>query len=305
MTLSRFRLWPHNGFRNRPGPTRVVLSAVGVLWILVEVSARDIVVATLVVAAFGAVLAALVSAVRVQRTWRPVKDPLTVVDRAVEALPGVIRHEQWWSHAPGIVRVRLNDDDHGALVAHYGTDAIMEYLTDQYLETIRRFAAVQDFSGSPSILIESTPRQRRGTCWVQAVAPAVPGRAFVPSTRRDDGHSTSNTSISISAGRGHGKYLELATDGRVHRVVAPSATIGRSRHADVQIALDPWMSRVHAVVRNDGGAWWIADRSANGCAVNGVAVSGWRQLHDGDVVAWGRHSTALRSVIHTGKGAEG
>jgi pSer/pThr/pTyr-binding forkhead associated (FHA) protein len=91
--------------------------------------------------------------------------------------------------------------------------------------------------------------------------------------------------------RGMPFLLHLDDEGR-QRIVelgAASASIGRSPSADVPLAWDHEVSRLHAVLTRDGGEWTIADDglSRNGSFVNGRRLRGRRRLTDGDAIRIG------------------
>lgn len=66
-------------------------------------------------------------------------------------------------------------------------------------------------------------------------------------------------------------------------------TIGRAPTADVVLADDPLVSRVHARLERTGGRWTVVDDglSRNGTWVDGVRVAGRRALHDRDSIRVG------------------
>jgi FHA domain len=70
-------------------------------------------------------------------------------------------------------------------------------------------------------------------------------------------------------------------------------TIGRSSAADVCLAADPQVSRLHATLEHIGGEWTISDDglSSNGTSVNGRRVSHRVRLRDRDMIRVG--STTL------------
>jgi hypothetical protein len=70
-------------------------------------------------------------------------------------------------------------------------------------------------------------------------------------------------------------------------------TVGRSSSADVCLASDPQVSRLHATLEQIGGEWTIADDglSSNGTSVNGRRVAHRVRLRDRDMIRVG--STTL------------
>lgn len=70
-------------------------------------------------------------------------------------------------------------------------------------------------------------------------------------------------------------------------ISAPILTIGRSKRNDLVLA-DQWLSRHHAEVRNENGAFFIHDLdSRNGTLVNGVRISTKVPLQNDDVITLG------------------
>ena len=105
------------------------------------------------------------------------------------------------------------------------------------------------------------------------------GRHRSPSRPRMQRRSTSRTPRPSSSS------AASATSSRAARV------IGRSRECDVTVT-DPNVSRRHAEIRRENGAYWIVDLdSTNGIEVNGKRVERARLEHD-DLVVVG--TTELR-----------
>lgn len=72
-------------------------------------------------------------------------------------------------------------------------------------------------------------------------------------------------------------------------------TIGRAPTADVRIADDALVSRVHARLERVAGTWTVVDDgfSRNGTFLEGRRVTGRQPLHDGDVLRVGATSFVL------------
>jgi pSer/pThr/pTyr-binding forkhead associated (FHA) protein len=99
------------------------------------------------------------------------------------------------------------------------------------------------------------------------------------------------------------RQLELEREGRpflIHRdeegdqrltvlSTADRVLMGRSEDADVSLAFDGEISRIHAEVEHAGGEWILIDDglSSNGSYVNGERVVGRRRLSSGDVIRLG------------------
>ena len=88
-------------------------------------------------------------------------------------------------------------------------------------------------------------------------------------------------------GLAHESRAFLNVGGTRHELPKNGAVLGRSREADITIE-DPNVSRRHAEIRPENGAWWIVDLgSTNGVEVNGEKVDRV-QLNNEDRVIIGR-----------------
>jgi FHA domain len=94
-------------------------------------------------------------------------------------------------------------------------------------------------------------------------------------------------------------FLLLRDDQGVQRIVelderAGSVTVGRRPEADVPLAWDPEVSRLHAELEFKAGEWTLCDDgfSQNGTYVNGLRIHGRRRLTDGDLVRIGQTTIA-------------
>jgi pSer/pThr/pTyr-binding forkhead associated (FHA) protein len=104
-------------------------------------------------------------------------------------------------------------------------------------------------------------------------------------------------------------FLLLRDDQGVQRIVelderAGSVTVGRRLEADVPLAWDPEVSRLHAELEFKAGEWTLCDDgySQNGTYVNGLRIYGRRRLTDGDLVRIGQTSIAFCDPGMTGLG---
>ena len=85
--------------------------------------------------------------------------------------------------------------------------------------------------------------------------------------------------------------------GRTYTASAPSTVLGRERNEGGIVLADPNVSRAHAELEWDGGAWHIIDlNSTNGTLVNNVDVSDC-VLRDGDMVTLGLINLEFREVF--------
>jgi FHA domain len=89
------------------------------------------------------------------------------------------------------------------------------------------------------------------------------------------------------------------------RELAPEAarlTVGRSETADVPLAFDSEVSRLHAELERLGDDWTVSDDglSRNGSFVNGERVVGRRRLRNGDALRFGGTLVLFRSPGQAG-----
>jgi hypothetical protein len=91
---------------------------------------------------------------------------------------------------------------------------------------------------------------------------------------------------------GDGKHRLHVLEGGKDRV-----TLGRRTSADVPLAWDDEVSRLHAELVRSGGDWALSDDglSLNGSFVNGEAIRGRRRLRDGDAVRIGATVLVFRN----------
>jgi len=87
-----------------------------------------------------------------------------------------------------------------------------------------------------------------------------------------------------------GRQLIVELDER-----AGSLTVGRRPEADVALAWDPEVSRLHAELEYKAGEWTLCDDgfSQNGTYVNGLRIYGHRRLTDGDLLRIGQTAIAF------------
>jgi FHA domain len=95
-------------------------------------------------------------------------------------------------------------------------------------------------------------------------------------------------------------FLLLRDDRGAQRIVTlephlRSVIVGRRPEADVSLAWDPEVSRLHAELEFKAGEWTLTDDgfSQNGTFVNGLQVQGRRRLTDGDLVRIGQTMLAF------------
>ena len=88
------------------------------------------------------------------------------------------------------------------------------------------------------------------------------------------------------------------TEAETIPVSGPVFRIGRRTRICDYVLDHPAISRLHLVVRVDDGKTFVADNNTrNGTLVNGVPLSGERELTDGDVVEICGISLAFRADV--------
>ncbi len=81
--------------------------------------------------------------------------------------------------------------------------------------------------------------------------------------------------------------LEGPAKGRIEPLDKTLMIIGRSRHADLQLAEDPYVSKRHLEVRAEPEAVFVENLSPQGTALNGKPLAGAVSLNPGDVLTVG------------------
>jgi hypothetical protein len=88
-------------------------------------------------------------------------------------------------------------------------------------------------------------------------------------------------------GLAHDVRASLRVAGRRHELANERVVLGRSRECDITVD-DPNVSRRHAEIRRENGAYWIVDlKSTNGIEVNGERVQRARLTH-ADTILMGK-----------------
>lgn len=171
------------------------------------------------------------------------------------------------------------------------------------------------FAGPVEVELVGDPQVTRGTVAVQATfreealvdgggetaaLEATRVRGAVPGL---EGETRLYTAVRQAEPRGREAWLEVQEeDGGVRRFPLGSKAeyaVGRSEENDLQLA-DGRVSRRHARLVFDGGAWWVEDlQTTNGTLKNGAPVRRER-LQDGDELRMGR--VVLRYVERPPRG---
>jgi hypothetical protein len=128
------------------------------------------------------------------------------------------------------------------------------------------------------------PRRQPGAAPepVPAEAPAEAGqtriyKAAAPETAAVSADDAERLGLARSPAR-------LVVDGKRHELDKRAVVLGRSRECDIRLE-DPNVSRRHAEIRQENGAYWIVDLgSTNGVEVNGERVERARLTGDERIV---------------------
>jgi len=107
--------------------------------------------------------------------------------------------------------------------------------------------------------------------------------------------------------RGVSAFLVYSDDNAYQRTyslddAADRVRIGRGTDADVRLAWDREVSRVHAELQRLGEGWALSDDglSANGTYVNGERLRGRRRLASGDEIRVGKTGIVFRALSAAG-----
>ncbi|MCW4353126.1 FHA domain-containing protein [Hoyosella sp. YIM 151337] len=98
--------------------------------------------------------------------------------------------------------------------------------------------------------------------------------------------------VYVSSGSGQRHYWDFPPE-------ASRLTIGRSEQADVTIAGDHQVSRLHAAFEMIAGEWTVVDDglSRNGTYVNGQRITGRRRLRHKDVILVGETALTFEDLL--------
>ncbi|MBB3039836.1 FHA domain-containing protein [Hoyosella altamirensis] len=98
--------------------------------------------------------------------------------------------------------------------------------------------------------------------------------------------------VYVSDAAGRRRYWDFPTD--VSRL-----TIGRSEQADISLAGDSQVSRLHAALETIAGEWTVVDDglSRNGTFVNGQRITGRRRLRHKDVILVGETALTFEDML--------
>jgi pSer/pThr/pTyr-binding forkhead associated (FHA) protein len=130
---------------------------------------------------------------------------------------------------------------------------------------------------------------------------APSGNAHHDASGLPSAQSGAEVKARLEAERRGRPFLVLRDAAGTQRIVmldeTRTLTVGRSEQADVAVAWDGEVSRLHAQLESSAGEWLIADDglSRNGTFVNGTRIAGRRRLADGDVLRVGATVMLFRS----------
>ena len=131
--------------------------------------------------------------------------------------------------------------------------------------------------------------------YTRPVVTASPGNRHSESAPLPAARSGVEVKERLSAERTGRAFLVLRDGAQQQRIVEldsesnPRVTLGRSERADVEIAWDGEVSRLHAEIESVAGEWIVLDDglSSNGTFVNGQRINGRKRLSDGDAIRIG------------------
>jgi pSer/pThr/pTyr-binding forkhead associated (FHA) protein len=105
---------------------------------------------------------------------------------------------------------------------------------------------------------------------------------------------------SIGAATPSGDHIEVLggpEDGRTFPLREAPVTVGRAPENAIVLALDPSVSRRHAVFERDGDQWTVRDvGSTHGTTVDGAPVRARVPLRDGSILVLGTTALCARLV---------
>lgn len=145
----------------------------------------------------------------------------------------------------------------------------------------------KDASGGCACSVGSQPQPPQQPAWQQPVVPQPTMQASSPGAQQTIGMAAvptqgSGPRLVGMAGAYSGQVFPLSPTG--------STMVGREPNRDVQLAMDSTVSRLHARIENEGGAFVVYDEgSSNGTTVNGARITR-QQISPGDVVGFGSSS---------------
>ena len=192
------------------------------------------------------------------------------------------------TYVPNQYVVWLSPDDRAQFEGY--EDGVKKELSDYLLETARTEGLA--LLTRPSVDFETDERLKLGEFGIQAmlVRPPEDERSQAEPEPAEFGH-TMVYSIDRDARRmdppagAQGRAM-LVGGGKRTVLSGSRVVIGRSRDCDVTLD-DPNVSRRHAELRREGGAWVVADLgSTNGVKVNGRRVND-HPLSPGDEIVLG------------------
>lgn len=172
-------------------------------------------------------------------------------------------------------------------------DSLLTELSDYLSEHARREGYA--LLSTPRVLIEEDDDLQVGefgiaTRMAQPRARAQPLPSVLPQDEPGETRvyrppvSTEAVSAEDAEALGLAHTPPVLVTGDERRELAETVVLGRSRECDITLD-DPNVSRRHAEVRQDGGAWWIVDLdSTNGIEVNGQRVDRAKLEHGDEIV---------------------
>jgi len=205
-----------------------------------------------------------------------------------------------------------------ALERTIGAKTMAGLATDAFSQACKKRKAVLEDARPVQVVIGSDPRLGVGRWSCRYIpegglpepphptsrpGPGRPGRASDSPTKTYDDFEPTRTELDASAGATLSFSTLTLTTGKDEHTVTPGApvTVGRESTCDIVLpSPDKKIHRHHATITyRPDGCWWLVPEGDHGVRVGqthhgpGDAVA----LSDGDTVAWGKSSAALRSQV--------
>ena len=152
--------------------------------------------------------------------------------------------------------------------------------------------ALGEFGIATRLVQPQRAEEAEGAEMVSAAEPS-PTRIFKPPAAAATAAVSAEEAEQLGLAREPRAALNVG--GNRHQLSRDGVVVGRSRECDITLE-DPNVSRRHAEVRLENGAWWIVDLgSTNGVEVNGERVDRARLDHD-DRIVLGRTELAFEQT---------
>jgi hypothetical protein len=249
---------------------------------------------------------------------RPWRDGQDVLQLGLRHLPDVFVITPGGSLlAPNSVELWLNPRDFGSLCELMDINLVDASAAEVYQEHVAAHGARFAHPGVAEVRIVSDPSVPPGRYRLRQAHPVDTAPALEPVADPQlvpaagwpyahDGHTcdepapagTVAPGLPTVAERGERPVpvLRLVTGDSMAETQVSGARAGRG---DVELPLPevPTVSREHARFTYADGQWWVTNLGRNGLTLNGVLLTGRRQVRDGDSIRWGSKADAPGSRV--------